>query len=67
MATAIKYLVHWMEILYERAMEVDGFNERELLEIFDYLQGRESKARGFMARRLELRKDWINRFLFRMD
>ena len=28
MATAIKYPVHWMEILYERAMEVDGFNEQ---------------------------------------
>ncbi|KAH7679248.1 Myb/SANT-like domain-containing protein [Dioscorea alata] len=49
MASAIKNPTHWIEILYAKVMEV-----------FDFLQFREIEARGFIAKDIDLRKDWID-------
>lgn len=66
MLAALQNSTHWYEILYARVMEVDGFNCKVLVEVFDYLQEWESIAHGFMARDVDLRKDWINSFLTSM-
>lgn len=52
MATTIKNPLHWIETLYDRVMEVDGFDERQLVEVLDYLQSQESEAKCFMVRKL---------------
>ncbi|KAH7685606.1 Myb/SANT-like domain-containing protein, partial [Dioscorea alata] len=67
MATAIKNPTHWTESLYAKVMEVDGFDKKELVQVFDILQFREIKVRGFIVKEVELRKDWIENFLARMD
>ncbi|XP_039127572.1 uncharacterized protein LOC120263676 [Dioscorea cayenensis subsp. rotundata] len=54
------------EILYTRVIEVDDFNYKVLVEVFDYFQEQESIACGFMARDVDLRKDWIDNFLTSM-
>ncbi|XP_039119311.1 uncharacterized protein LOC120255571 [Dioscorea cayenensis subsp. rotundata] len=67
MASAIKNPTHLMETLYAKVMEADGFYKKELIEVFDYLQLHENKARGFLVNDMELRKDWIEKFLSKMD
>ncbi|KAH7663734.1 Myb/SANT-like domain-containing protein, partial [Dioscorea alata] len=66
MASAIKNPTHWTESLYAKVMEVDGFEKKELVQVFDFLQFREIEARGFIAKDIDLRKDWIEGFLSRM-
>ncbi|XP_039140442.1 uncharacterized protein At2g29880-like [Dioscorea cayenensis subsp. rotundata] len=66
MASAIKNPTHWTESLYAKVMEVDGFEKKELVQVFDFLQFREIEARGFMVKDMDLRKDWIETFLSRM-
>ncbi|XP_039120076.1 uncharacterized protein LOC120256443 [Dioscorea cayenensis subsp. rotundata] len=46
MADAIKNPTHWTEYLYTKVMEVEGFDEAVLVDVFDYLQLREGQARG---------------------
>ncbi|XP_039115840.1 uncharacterized protein LOC120251371 [Dioscorea cayenensis subsp. rotundata] len=58
MASAIKNPTHWTESLYAKVMEVDGFEKKELVHVFDFLQFREIEARGFMVKDMDLRKDW---------
>ncbi|XP_039138787.1 uncharacterized protein At2g29880-like [Dioscorea cayenensis subsp. rotundata] len=67
MAAAIKNPTHWTEPLYAKVMEIDGFQKKELVQVFDYLQFRENEARGFLVKDMELRKDWIEQFLSRME
>lgn len=59
MAVAIRNLTHWSEILYSKVMEVEGFEEHVLVDVFDYLKIRENEARGFMVKKMPLRKIWI--------
>ncbi|KAH7681163.1 Myb/SANT-like domain-containing protein [Dioscorea alata] len=66
MASAIKNPTHWTESLYAKVMDVDGFDKKELVQVFDFLQFREIEARGFIAKDIDLRKDWIEGFLSRM-
>lgn len=40
MATAIRSPTHWSETHYSRVMEVEGFSEHVLEDVFDYLQGK---------------------------
>lgn len=44
-------------------MEVEGFDKTKLVEVFDYLQLRESEARGFIVKEMDLRCLWIQKFL----
>ncbi|KAH7655837.1 hypothetical protein IHE45_18G039100 [Dioscorea alata] len=67
MAAAIKNPTHWTESLYAKVMEVPGFDKKELVQVFDFLQFREIEARGFIVKEIELRKEWIEIFLCRMD
>jgi len=67
MAAAIKNPTHWTETLYAKVMEVPGFVKKELVQVFDFLQFREIEARGFIVKEIELRKEWIENFLCRMD
>ncbi|XP_039134144.1 uncharacterized protein LOC120271521 [Dioscorea cayenensis subsp. rotundata] len=67
MASAIKNPTDWTETLYAKVIEVDGFQKKELLQVFDYLQFHENEARVFLVKDMELRKDWIEQFLSRMD
>ncbi|XP_039121005.1 uncharacterized protein LOC120257637 [Dioscorea cayenensis subsp. rotundata] len=57
MANAIQNPTYWIEILYERFMGVEGFTKHELVAVFDYLQSRETEARGFLVRDIELHQD----------
>lgn len=66
MADAIKNSTHWTETVYAKVMDVDGFSKQELVQVLDYLQFRESEARDFIVRSMELRQDWIREFLSRM-
>ncbi|KAH7669120.1 Myb/SANT-like domain-containing protein [Dioscorea alata] len=66
MASAIKNPTNWTESLYAKVMEMDGFEKKELIQVFDFLQFREIEARGFIAKDIDLRKDWIEGFLSRM-
>ncbi|KAH7672132.1 hypothetical protein IHE45_09G033200 [Dioscorea alata] len=67
MADAIKNPTHCTESLYAKVMEVDGFDKKELVQVFDFLQFREIEARGLIVKEVELRKEWIENFLSRMD
>lgn len=37
MASAIRNPTHWSEFLFSKVMEVDGFEEQVLVDVFDYL------------------------------
>ncbi|KAH7669179.1 Myb/SANT-like domain-containing protein, partial [Dioscorea alata] len=50
MAAAIKNPTHWTKSLYAKVMEVDGFDKKELVQVFDFLQFREIEARGFIVK-----------------
>ncbi|XP_039138769.1 uncharacterized protein LOC120276102 [Dioscorea cayenensis subsp. rotundata] len=63
MAAAIRNPTHWSETLYSRVMEVEGFTEHVLEDVFDYLQERETEARKFMVKRLEMREAWVRKYL----
>ncbi|XP_039134234.1 uncharacterized protein LOC120271626 [Dioscorea cayenensis subsp. rotundata] len=63
MAAAIRNPTHWSETLYSRVMEVEGFIEHVLEDVFDYLQERETEARKFMVKRLEMREAWVRKYL----
>ncbi|KAJ0985961.1 hypothetical protein J5N97_004317 [Dioscorea zingiberensis] len=67
MADAIKNPSHWSELLYSRVMEVQGFIDRELEVVFDYLEEHEHEGRRFMAKRVDMRAAWIQRFLCPME
>ena len=67
MVAAIKNPTHFTETLYEKVMKVGGFEEDVLVNVFDYLQLRESEARGFIVKKMALRKLRIERFLSRME
>ncbi|KAJ0965638.1 hypothetical protein J5N97_026776 [Dioscorea zingiberensis] len=61
-ADAIKNPTHWSEILYERVMELDGFPEELLEDVFDHLQGNESEARAFMVKKKTFKKAWVEKY-----
>lgn len=67
MADAIKNPTHWTETLYTKVMEVEGFDEQVLVDVFDYLRAREGEARGFMPKKMALRVDWIEKYLSQME
>ncbi|MBA0688482.1 hypothetical protein Goari_006268 [Gossypium aridum] len=50
--------------LYEEvmSMEVEGFDDDLLCSVFDYLVGRESKAKAFLAKSTKHRKIWLQKF-----
>ncbi|KAH7688926.1 Myb/SANT-like domain-containing protein, partial [Dioscorea alata] len=50
MAAAIKNPTHWTESLYAKVMEVPGFDKKELVQVFDFLQFHEIEARGFIIK-----------------
>lgn len=56
-----------MEILYLKMIKVEGFDKTELVEVFDYLHLRESEARGFILKEMDLRRLWIHKFLSQME
>ncbi|MBA0877988.1 hypothetical protein Goshw_016743, partial [Gossypium schwendimanii] len=47
--------------LYEEVMpmEVKGFDDDFLCSVFDYLVGRESEAKAFLAKSMKHRKIWL--------
>ncbi|KAJ0975650.1 hypothetical protein J5N97_017615 [Dioscorea zingiberensis] len=59
---AIKNPTHWTEIRYKRVMELDGFVDGLLEDVFDYLQVNVKQARSFMAKKKASRKAWIENF-----
>ncbi|MBA0730514.1 hypothetical protein Goshw_016743 [Gossypium schwendimanii] len=43
-------------------MEVKGFDDDFLCSVFDYLVGRESEAKAFLAKSMKHRKIWLQKF-----
>ncbi|KAJ0963508.1 hypothetical protein J5N97_028630 [Dioscorea zingiberensis] len=66
-ADAIKNPTHWSEVLYERVMELDGFPDVLLEEVFDHLQENEKDARAFMVKKKAFRKVWVEKFIYGYD
>lgn len=66
-ADTIKNLTHQIETLYAKAMEVEGFDEHVLVDVINYLQLREDKAMRFMAKKMTLCVDLIEKYLSRME
>ena len=48
-------------------MEVVGLEEHVLVDVFNYLQLRESEAMGFMVKKMTLSQVQIEKFLSRME
>ncbi|MBA0755190.1 hypothetical protein Gogos_021734 [Gossypium gossypioides] len=44
------------------SMEVKGFDDDFLYSVFDYLMGRESEAKAFLAKSMKHRKIWLQKF-----
>ncbi|KAH7679314.1 hypothetical protein IHE45_06G050400 [Dioscorea alata] len=65
MAASIKCPTHWSETLYEKVMELKGFSEQSLEEVFDYLHEKENEGRRFLVKRVDMRHGWVERFLSR--
>ncbi|KAH7679037.1 hypothetical protein IHE45_06G033000 [Dioscorea alata] len=65
MVAAIKCPTHWSETLYAKVMELDGFTEQSLEEVFDYLHEKENEGRRFLVKRIDMRHAWVERFLNR--
>ncbi|KAH7686092.1 hypothetical protein IHE45_04G081400 [Dioscorea alata] len=65
MAAAIKCPTHWSETLYAKVMELEGFSEQSLEEVFDYLHEKENEGRRFLVKRIDMRHAWVERFLNR--
>ncbi|KAJ0978680.1 hypothetical protein J5N97_014154 [Dioscorea zingiberensis] len=61
-ADAIKNPTHWSGVLYERVMELDGFPDVLLEEVFDHLQENEKDARAFMVKKKAFRKVWVEKY-----
>ncbi|XP_039140460.1 uncharacterized protein LOC120277670 [Dioscorea cayenensis subsp. rotundata] len=61
------YCEQLCHLIYPKVMEVDGFQKKELVQLFDFQQFCEIEARGFIVKDMDLRKDWIENFLSRMD
>ncbi|KAH7671934.1 hypothetical protein IHE45_09G020800 [Dioscorea alata] len=67
MAAAIKCPTHWSETLYAKVMEIEGFTEQSLEEVFDYLHEKENEGRRFLVKSLDMRQAWVQRFLSRAN
>ncbi|KAH7663054.1 Myb/SANT-like domain-containing protein, partial [Dioscorea alata] len=65
MAAVIKCPTPWAEILYGKVMELEGFSEQTLEEVFDHLHEKENEGRRFLVKRIEMRRAWVERFLNR--
>lgn len=61
MVSAIKNPTHFIEILYEMVMEIEGFENNVLIDLFDHLQLRQDKAMGCIVKKMALRKLWIKK------
>ncbi|MBA0727733.1 hypothetical protein Golax_000698 [Gossypium laxum] len=44
------------------SMEIVGFDDNFLCSVFDYLVGRESEAKAFLAKSKKHRKIWLQKF-----
>lgn len=62
-AYAIKNLTYQIETLYTMVIQVESSNEKELVDVFDYLQLRKSKAVRFTTQNIVLIKNQIEEFL----
>ncbi|MFQ6646919.1 hypothetical protein Gotur_019044 [Gossypium turneri] len=53
-----------IEKLYEELMsvEVEGFDDDFLCNVFDYLVGHESEAKAFLLKSKKHRKIWLKKF-----
>lgn len=67
MVDAIKNPTYQTESLYAKVMKVEGFDEQVLIDVFDYLQLCGGKSRGFIAMKMALLMDWIEKYLFQME
>ncbi|KAH7679087.1 hypothetical protein IHE45_06G036000 [Dioscorea alata] len=65
MAAAIKCPTHWSETLYAKVMELEGFNDQSLEEVFDHLHEKENEGRRFLVKNIDMRHAWVERFLNR--
>ncbi|KAH7672066.1 hypothetical protein IHE45_09G029000 [Dioscorea alata] len=65
MAATIKCPTHWAETLYAKVMELEGFSEHSLEEVFNYLHEKENEGRRFLVKRIDMRHAWVERFLNR--
>ncbi|KAH7669501.1 Phosphoserine phosphatase domain 2-containing protein [Dioscorea alata] len=59
MVAAIRNPANWSEALYSRVMQVEGFSEHVLQDVFDYLQERETEGRRFMVKWIDMRQAWV--------
>lgn len=66
MVAAIKNPMHWAKILYSRVMEIEGFDEEFLEEVFNYIQEKENEGGRFMVKRMDMRQAWIEHYLSSM-
>lgn len=65
MTDAIKNPTHWSETLYSMVIEVEGYNEQVLENVFDYLQYCENEGRRFIVKRMYMCQAWIEKHLSR--